>query len=232
MYLAEIWRYPVKSLRGESLIEAQLTDDGVAGDRLVHVVGARGPVTGRTRHGLLTISACTGHDGMPLVEGHRWNSPEALRTLRARAGPDVRLIAYQGPERFDVLNLLVATDGAVEEFGHGLRRLRPNLVIGGVPADAEATWRGGALTVGEAVVGVHSMRQRCVVTTIDPDSGVQDVKVLKRIHRDFRGELALNCWVIQPGTVRRGDSVSLIDTLERPSRIGGWVVGAPYRVPD
>lgn len=230
MYLAEIWRYPVKSLRGESLSEAKLTDDGVAGDRLVHVVGTWGPVTGRTRHELLTIPASTGEDGVPLVMGHPWNSPEARRALQARAGRDARLVAYQGPERFDVLNLLVATDGAVEAFGHGFRRLRPNLVIGGVPAEAEVNWPGRALRVGEAVVGVHSMRQRCIVTTIDPDSGAQDVEVLKQIRRDFGGELALNCWVIEAGTVHRGDSVSLIATQKRPARIGGWVVGAPYTV--
>ena len=53
--LAQLWRYPVKSLRGESLEVADLTPDGVAGDRVVHIAGTRGPLTGRTRHGLLTI---------------------------------------------------------------------------------------------------------------------------------------------------------------------------------
>ena len=34
----QLWRYPVKSLRGEALDAAHLTLDGVQGDRVVHVV--------------------------------------------------------------------------------------------------------------------------------------------------------------------------------------------------
>ncbi|MCZ3389516.1 MAG: MOSC N-terminal beta barrel domain-containing protein [Actinomycetia bacterium] len=51
----QLWRYPVKSLRGEQLASAVLTQDGVADDRVVHVAGPRGPFTGRTRHGLLSL---------------------------------------------------------------------------------------------------------------------------------------------------------------------------------
>jgi uncharacterized protein YcbX len=49
--VAELWRYPVKSLRGEQLNAATVTTDGVHGDRLVHVRGPRGLLTGRTRPG-------------------------------------------------------------------------------------------------------------------------------------------------------------------------------------
>ena len=72
------------------------------------------------------------------------------------------------------------------------------------------------------------MRQRCVVTTIDPDDGTQDPQVLRRITRDFDGELALDAWLIRPGTVRIGDPVALVDTSAEPEALGGWVVGAPY----
>jgi uncharacterized protein YcbX len=33
LYLADIWRYPVKSCRGEQLAEAQVEPWGLAGDR-------------------------------------------------------------------------------------------------------------------------------------------------------------------------------------------------------
>ena len=36
MTVAELWRYPVKTLAGERLDRAELTADGVVGDRLVH----------------------------------------------------------------------------------------------------------------------------------------------------------------------------------------------------
>jgi hypothetical protein len=128
-----------------------------------------------------------------------------------------------------VLNLLVATDGAVASFGHDVRRLRPNLLLGGgVPAAAEATWPGRALAIGDALIGVHSLRQRCIVTTIDPDTGARDLDVLRQIRDDFGGELALNCWVIRPGTVAVGDVAELVETDAVPGEIGGWTVGAPY----
>ncbi len=231
MHVAGLWRYPVKSLGGEALHEATLTADGVAGDRLVHIRDGRGVLTGRTRHGLLTLPGGTAPDGAPTVAGHRWDSPPALVAVRERAGQDAELAAHTGPERFDITNLLVATDGAVERFGHDLRRLRPNLLIAGVPAEAEATWPGQALMVGDAVIGVHSVRQRCVVTSIDPDTGAQDLDVSRRIRREFGNELALNCWVIRPGIVHVGDAAALRVAHESPADLGGWIVGAPYLVP-
>lgn len=231
MHVAALWRYPVKSLAGEPLGAARLTPDGVAGDRVVHVRGARGVLTGRTRHGLLTVPGTTGPDGEPLVDGHPWDSPAAAAVVRAAAGDDAVLSGYRGPERFDVTNLLVATDGAVARFGHDVRRLRPNLVIGGVPPEAEARWPGRALRVGAALVGVLSPRARCIVTSVDPDSGAQDLDVFRRIRSEFGGELALNCWVVEPGPVRVGDPVEVVDTDATPAHAGGWIVGAPY-LPD
>jgi uncharacterized protein YcbX len=226
--VARLWRYPVKSLRGEAMRTAMLTADGVAGDRVVHVAGRRGPLTGRTRHGLLTIPASTGADGMPLVDGHPWDSPEAADIVAAAAGDGARLVADSSPERFDVLNLLVATDGAVERFGHDVRRLRPNLVLSGIEADREPHLPGMALAIGDALVGVHSVRARCIVTSIDPDTGEQDLDVFRHIRTEFGGELALNCWVIRPGMVTVGDPVNVVPAPDEPERIGGWIVGAPY----
>ena len=226
--VSQLWRYPVKSLRGEALDSAHLTLDGVQGDRVVHVAGPRGPLTGRTRHGLLTIPATTGPDGVPWVAGHRWDSAEAAAIVRSHGGPGARLVADQTPERFDILNLLVGTDGAIERFGYDVRRLRPNIVLSGVPADLEPDLPGQAFLIGDALVGVHSVRQRCVVTTIDPDTGAQDLDVLRRVRTVFGGEVALNCWVIRPGAVQVGDMVQVVTADEDPASIGGWIVGEPY----
>lgn len=231
----ELWRYPVKSLAGESLPEVELTPDGVRGDRRVHVRNARGPLTGRTRHGLLTLPARTRADGAVLVAGHPWRSVEASRLVAERAGPDAELAAYGGPERFDVANLLVATDGELAAFAerHGApldrRRLRPNIVLCGVPFGTADTWPGTtAIAIGEALIGVHSPRGRCIVTSIDPGTGAQDLDVFRRIRQDFGGLMALNCWVIRPGAVRVGDRAELVATTARPAHLGGWITGVPY----
>jgi hypothetical protein len=69
-----------------------------------------------------------------------------------------------------------------------------------------------------------------VVTTIDPDTGAQDLDVHRRIRREFGGVLCLDSWVIQAGMVGVGDTVEVVPTDELPDRVGGWIVGAPYTV--
>ncbi len=75
LHVSELWwRYPVKSLHGERCATAELTEDGVSGDRDLHVRGDRGLLTGRTRHQLLTLRASTDTTGHILVDGHPWDS--------------------------------------------------------------------------------------------------------------------------------------------------------------
>jgi hypothetical protein len=230
MHVDGLWRYPVKSLRGEALDEAVLTSDGISGDRIVHVRRGHAPLTGRTRHSLLTVAGTTGADGEPLVAGYPWRSDEAGKVIVAAAGADAELAAYRGPERFDIGNLLVATDGAVEHFGYDVARLRPNILLGGVSGLDEFAWPGRAIRVGAALIGVVQRRGRCIVTTIDPGTGHQDLEVLRRIRHEFDGRLALDCWVITPGTIRLGDKAELTDAEASPASLGGWIVGSPYDV--
>lgn len=110
-----------------------------------------------------------------------------------------------------------------------MRRLRPNLLIGDVPADAERHWPGHALVIGDAVIGIASVRQRCIVTSIDSDTGAQDLAVFRRIRQRFGNQLALDAWVIRPGTIHLSDPVSIHPSAARPGHVGGWILGAPYR---
>jgi len=210
LYVKGLWRYPVKTLAGVQLETAELTPTGIPGDRIVHVRGPEGVRTSRRQHLLLGLKGTLGPDGWPLVNGHRWDSEEALQLVRRAAGADAWLAAHDGVERFDVLPLLVATDGAVAAFGRDIRRLRPNILIGGVPGMDETRWPGGELHIGEAVVRLDSLRGRCPMTTVDPDSLKRDPEVLKDIGRRFGGRLALNAEVSRPGTIRVGDPVKLV----------------------
>lgn len=230
MYVKELWRFPVKSMRGEQLDSVGLTGDGVPGDRQIHIRGTFGPLTARTRHGLLGLAATTGPDGQVMIDGNPWDDPKTAAAVRAVAGPDAEPVRYTGPERFDVLNLLVATDGAIAELGHNGRRLRPNILLGGVPGLAEREWPGRVLRIGEVMIGMLKLRARCIVTTIDPDTGEQDLDVLRDIHRKYDGRFALDCWVATPGVIRVGDEAEIVDGDLPAPRPGGWIVGAPYTV--
>ena len=209
--IQELWRYPVKSMAGERLDIAKVTPDGIEGDRLALVVRNGRIVTSRTNPRLLAHHARLGPDGEPIVDGLPWSSPEIAQAVIAVAGEGAGLVRYDGPERFDVLPLLVATDGAIAAFGEDGRRLRPNIVVGGVDGLAERTWEGKRLHVGQLVIQIHDLRDRCVMTTYHPDTLVQDIGVLRKIVHEFNGSLALNCSVIAPGTIRVGDTVELRD---------------------
>ncbi len=211
MRVAEIWRYPVKSLAGEPLAEATLTEDGIPGDRVVLVVNGRGMVvTSRTRPKLLGLKGTLGPDGEPQVNGRPWTDPEVAEAIRAAAGPDARLVRYDGPERFDVLPLLVATDGAVAHMGFDRRRLRPNILVSGVEGLAEREWPGRRIRAGEAEIAFAQLRGRCVMTTYDPDTQAQDPRVLRRIVEELGGKMALDSSVARGGLVRVGDPVALV----------------------
>jgi uncharacterized protein len=50
-------------------------------------------------------------------------------------------------------------------------------------------------------MGIEDLRGRCVMTTYDPDTLVQDPGVLRDIVKRFEGKLALNCAVLQGGDI-------------------------------
>jgi hypothetical protein len=67
--------------------------------------------------------------------------------------------------------------------------------------------------IGEAVVRVGSQVPRCVITTLDPDTGERDFPTLSVIKR-YRGltddgELPFGMYadVVRPGAVRTGDPI-------------------------
>jgi uncharacterized protein YcbX len=211
LHVAELWRYPVKSMRGESLDEVEVTADGFAGDRLVHVRDGRGRVvTARTHPGLLAFAARLDAAGEPVVDGRPWRAPEVLEAVRCITGPDGHLVGDASVDRFDVLPLSVLTDGAIAALGVDRRRLRPNVLIGGAPGLVERTWPGAGLRIGAVLVGVEALRRRCVMTTYDPDTRAQDPGVLRRIASDFDGRMALDCRVLEPGRIRVGDPVEVV----------------------
>ena len=112
LFVDQLWRYPVKSLAGEPLESAIVTDDGIAGDRVAHVRGPEGIRTSRRQHRLLGLHGTLGADGVPLIDGHPWTDDQALALVRSAAGDDAWL-ASDGYGMFDILPLLVATDGAI-----------------------------------------------------------------------------------------------------------------------
>jgi len=217
VHLAEIWRYPVKSMAGELLNEIELGRNGIPGDRVVQVRQPREPpregeriVSARRRPALLAHRGTLGSDGEPRVDGRPWTDPDVAADIVAAAGAGSYLVRSDEPEdRFDVLPLLVVFAGTVDAMGFDRRRFRPNLVLAGTVPHAERGWEERRLRVGEAVLQLADLRERCVMTTYDPETQAQDPGVLRRIVEELGGVLGLNTEVIRPGLVRAGDPVEL-----------------------
>lgn len=212
MHVAELWRYPVKSLAGEQIDAAEIHADGIDGDRrvLVYNEQTRSLVTSRTHPKLLGLKATINKKGVALINGRPWDDSESAQAIIAAAGPHARLIEWNGLERFDILPLLVATDGAIQEFGYDRRRLRPNIIIGDVEGLAEREWAGRRMRIGDVVIEFAQLRGRCVMTTYDPDTQTQDPTVLRHIVKKFNGTLALDTRVIQGGRISVGEAAELI----------------------
>ena len=166
----------------------------------------------RTHPRFLGHAGTLGADGAPLVDGRRWDRPEVAAVIADVAGAGARLVRDDGAERFDVLPLLVATDGAIAAFGHGGRRLRPNIVIGGVEGLAEREWPGGCLRVGSGLIGVQDLRLRCVMTSYDPDTLTQDKEITRSFYRRLRSRAA----------IRRGRSSTRKPAARSNACTPGW----------
>jgi uncharacterized protein YcbX len=205
--VAEIWRYPVKSMRGERLDRAQVEVDGLRGDRLLRVEARGRVVTPRSRRGLLGIGATLGADGDPLLDGEPWDGATATALLEA-AAPGAALVPTEGGVRFDELPVLLVGAATARELGADPRRFRPNFLIEGTAPREESEWVGRSVRVGGATLAVRYPCERCFVTTVDPDDLAVDPSVLKRVEADFGGCFGVVCEVVEPGEVGEGDPVA------------------------
>ena len=88
------------------------------------------------------------------------------------------------------------------------------MLIGGAEGLVEREWEHRFLRIGEVVIGLAGLRQRCIMTTWDPDSGEQDLDILRRIHYQFGGLMALDAWAVVGGRIKVGDLVELADDIE------------------
>lgn len=95
-------------------------------------------------------------------------------------------------------------------------RFRMTIEVEGVSEPhAEDGWRSRLVRVGETLLSIGDPVPRCVVTTLDPETGVRDFPTLHVIKR-YRGVSAkrnvhfgVYAEVIEPGTVRVGDPLEV-----------------------
>jgi uncharacterized protein YcbX len=135
-------------------------------------------------------------------------SPELLEVL-ARGGPffDAFPISLLSQEAID--SIAAAAPGSRVD----VRRFRPNLLVetsepGSFP---EQDWIGQRLRIGEAVLAIRSTIIRCVMTTHGFADLPEDPGVMRTLVAAADGNLGVYATLEEPGAVRRGDALVLID---------------------
>ena len=239
MRVLEIWRYPVKSMQGERLDAAGVTATGLVGDRGFALFDAESGLglTARRHPELLHAFGRLGAEGaaeITLPDGTRSRSDADLSSwlgrrveLRTADSPadsrDDR--RFENPSDFedeaapwDVFNgardafhdmeggaVSLVSTGSLR--GWDRRRFRSNLLLGGAGEDDLV---GDTVRVGSAVLHVLAQIPRCVMTTREQPGDIsQDLDVLRTIHRDRNGYLAVAAAVSQAGTISVADKLAL-----------------------
>ena len=239
--VAELWRYPVKSLGGEMLDRAAVGEHGLPGDRqwaIFDVASGFGLTARRVPELLQATARCTVDgvevvlpDGTPITDDAALSDwlgrPVALRPASATDGrpryesPDDDEAAAEGPvpgwypwrgaagafhDDPDVRVSLLST-ATIGDWDR--RRFRANLVLDGAGEDALV---GRRVRVGDAELRVTGRISRCVMVTRAQAGGIErDTGVLKTIHREREGELAVGGVVTRTGTVATGDDLAVLD---------------------
>jgi uncharacterized protein len=273
LQLTDVWRYPVKSCRGERLAEAVVEPWGLAGDRRWMVVDSAGdPVTAREHPRMvlvtprlngadkitltspdlpdLTVPAPSGGDLVPVSV---WASDllatvaddVAAAWLTEIIGEPVRLVYLDDPTRrptnpkyslggdrvsfadgypllltseesLSELNGWIATGKKAAEGPVPMRRFRPSVVVSGAPAWAEDGWR--RLRIGPVTFRSVKGCDRCVLTTVDPDTAAKGHEPLFALarHRRWDGKVWFGVNLIPDdagpsAVIRPGDPVEILE---------------------
>lgn len=170
--------------------------------------------------------------GVPAAEGvHAWFS--------GVIGTSVRLVHLADPTQRHT-DPLYGLDSDVVSFADGyplllatqeslaaldalcpepltIRRFRPNLVVAGFPAWDEDRWR--RVRIGDATFRVVKSCARCVLTTVDPETGEKGPEPLRTLagHRRWDGKtwFGVNLVPDTPGAVLRVSApVEVLESAE------------------
>lgn len=228
--IAALFRYPIKSMAGESVETAVLGRHGLAGDRRL----ALRRLDDRTGFPWLTASkvpdllrfvplrrpSVDAHEPPSHVrtpEGEEISAfgPELASDLGRRHGSPVEM-AFLDRGVFDDAVVSVVAAATVESvcglarLRADVRRFRPNLLLATARSTpfVEDAWVGGLLTVGDgeeapAIVVTHP-DERCAMVNLDPDTALPCADLLKAIVASRDNKAGVYGVVVRPGRLAVG----------------------------
>ncbi|MET0414708.1 MAG: MOSC N-terminal beta barrel domain-containing protein [Actinoplanes sp.] len=147
-----------------------------------------------------------------------WLADPTGRPIESHANDDDRVSFADG------FPLLLASESSLSALNDWLveagdepvpmTRFRPNVVVSGAAPWAEDDWLGRRLRIGAVTFRAAKSCSRCLVTTIDQETGEKGREPLRMLgrHRRFDGGLlfAINLIPEAPGRIRLDDPVSVV----------------------
>ena len=254
-----VWRYPVKSMRGEELDEAFAGFSGIYGDRLFAFESSVSPkgfpyLTAREQRRLLQYRPRFRYPDkasrpINLTEAESmganpvWAEPSEL--MVDVETPDEQTLAIDDPALIDLLRAdidqkhqlkIMRSERAMtdcrpvsifslqsarqlgEETGMPIdkRRFRANVYVDLASAQgfAENEFVGKSLRIGpKVVVTVLERDARCVMITLDPDTGEKTPAILKKVAQAHEGMAGVYGAVMVEGMLSKGDPVELLEAV-------------------
>jgi uncharacterized protein YcbX len=229
-----IYRYPIKSMRGEPLDSAVMGWYGIEGDRRLALrrmdpQGGFPWLSASTLPELVrfTPRRLEGADGDALPTHVRTPEGDEMEAFGHALAADVERRLGAAVEMthlrhgiFDEASISVITSDTVREIlgragrPFDVRRFRPNILVRSaraIPFEEDA-WVGGVLTFGEADDApsiAATMRDiRCAMVNFDPDGGTHP-EVLKVVVRGHQNTAGIYGTVTRVGRVAVGEAVLL-----------------------
>ena len=229
-HVHELVRYPVKSMAGIAAESAVLGWHGLDGDRRFafrRLDDDSGfPWLSASRLPDLLLYQPLGeplptHVRTPAGSHLELRGEELEREIAARYRGGVELMHLKHGIFDDAAVSVIARSTMArisDEAGVALdpRRFRANIVLETLDPEPfqEDRWLGGRLVFGEGdpkpAVSVTARDVRCMMVNLDPDTAVQDARVLKTVVRLNANNAGVYGTAVQTGTVRVGDPVSLV----------------------
>lgn len=205
--LEAIWRYPVKSLAGDSLDECSVESGGIPGDRATQMLVREG----HARVG----KAYRGKENNLLHLTH-----DVERAIGIAREHGVTLEEDSGEEHyFDAapISILLSTwlVGISKHVGFQVEyeRYRPNFFVraAGGFALLENDLVAHEARLGEVTLRVRKPILRCVTTTYDQRTGESNPEILRYVAQKRGNQMGIYCDVLRTGVVRVGDSLELVE---------------------
>jgi len=235
--VSEIWRYPVKSMGGEPVSVATVTDLGVLGDRAWGIFDVEtGTVltARRTPEMLFAAAALTGADvALTLPDGTELSSadetcdqqlsawlgqPVELRAAGAEGGTyevpldfenDENWVSWQGPGGawHDSKASRISLVSRDTMRDWDPRRFRANVILDGAGEDDLV---GIHINLGTTELAVMKPIDRCVIVS-RPQPGIdRDLDVLRTINAERETFLAIGALVVTEGRIAQGDTITAV----------------------